>query len=224
MASVIRKQEESLFAEWAGTQRVSDFAKDGVVCERLYKATKPKLLFVLKEVNKAKNFDLRVFLANGGRSQTWDNVTRWVMGIRNARKDICWSRLESISGVQRKEHLSSVAAINMKKSPGGHTTDAKLFRETIALHKDLIRRQIALYDADLVILCGSIVAEGFELAFQPAIAGRWRKTARGIPFIEYQPGKYAISYAHPEARVQDSLLFYGLIDAVREIERLRRRS
>jgi hypothetical protein len=111
----------------------------------------------------------------------------------------------------------------MKKTPGGHTTDVKLFRKAVARDKEFISRQIALYKADLVVLCGSIVVEGFQLACGSDFAGPWRKTSRGIPFVEYRIGKFAINYSHPEARVQDCLLFYGLVDAVREIERSRRR-
>lgn len=194
-----------------------------MVCERLYKASKPRLLFVLKEVNKAKNFDLRTFLASGARAFTWDNVTRWTIGIRNCGKCHQWADLETITPEQRAKHLASVAAINMKKTPGGHTTDAKLFRKAVARDKEFISRQIALYKADLVVLCGSIVVEGFQLACGSDFAGPWRKTSRGIPFVEYRIGKFAINYSHPEARVQDCLLFYGLVDAVREIERSRRR-
>lgn len=220
---MIRKQEEALFAEWIRMSKIDNFAKDGVVCERLYKASKPKLLFVLKETNKTQDFDLRKFLSDGARAYTWDNVTRWVIGIRNCGKSHRWADLETITPELRAQHLASVAAINMKKTPGGHTTDAKLFRKAFAQDKDFIRRQIALYKADLVVLCGSIVVEGFKLACGSDFAGPWRKTSRGIPFVEYRTGRFAINYSHPEARVQDCLLFYGLVDAVREIEQLRSR-
>lgn len=219
---MIRKQEELLFAEWSREGRIVNFAKDGVVSERLYKASAAKLLFVLKETNNTKPaFDLREFLSQGGHEPTWGNVARWITGIRNLQTDITWKNIEVLTPEQRMQAFSSVAAINMKKLPGGHTTDAKLFRKTVARDKDFIRRQIDLYDADLVILCGSVVAQGFEVVYDPDIAGRWQTTSRGIPFIEYRPGKFAVSYAHPEARVQNCLLFYGLVDAVREIERLR---
>ena len=48
----------------------------------------------------------------------------------------------------------------------------------------------------------------------------WRQTSRGVDYAEFKPGKYFISYVHPEARVADNLLYYGLIDAVREIKAL----
>ncbi|HNX36703.1 MAG TPA: hypothetical protein PKM57_18935 [Kiritimatiellia bacterium] len=221
---MIQDQEKTLFAQWSRKGRIGNFAKDGVVCERLYKASVTKLLFVLKETNNTKPaFDLREFLSQGGHEPTWGNVARWIIGLRNLQTDIVWKDIEVLTPEQRTQAYSSVAAMNMKKLPGGHTTDAKLFRKTVAHDKDFIRRQIDLYDADLVILCGSVVAQGFELVYDPNIAGRWQTTSRGIPFIEFRPSKFAVSYTHPEARVQNCLLFYGLIDAVREIEQSRRR-
>ena len=93
----------------------------------------------------------------------------------------------------------------MKKTPGGHTTDAKLLRKAVAQDKDFICRQSALDKAGLVVLCGSIAVEGFQLACGSDFAGPWRKTTRGIPFVEHRIGKFAINYSHPEARVQDHL-------------------
>ena len=34
-------------------------------------------------VNGGEDWDLREFLREGGRKQTWDNVTRWVIGINH---------------------------------------------------------------------------------------------------------------------------------------------
>jgi len=49
--TMIQEQEKTLFAQWSRTGRIVNFAKDGVVSERLYKASATKLLFVLKETN-----------------------------------------------------------------------------------------------------------------------------------------------------------------------------
>lgn len=214
---MIKTQESELFAEWK--KRNENFSTDGVVNEELYNKCCIQLLFILKETNKAgKDFDLCQFLANGGRPQSWDNVTRWVMGIRELDTDIQWSAIKSIEKGQREEHLSTIAVMNMKKETGGHTTDPKKFMDTVKRDKELIKRQIDLYDADYIILCGSIVAEGFDKVWDSRIAKTWRTTSKGIDFVEYTKGKFAIRYAHPEARVGDSLLYYGLIEAIREID------
>ena len=49
-------------------------------------ASSPSIVFILKEVNDPDGggWDLRQFLRNNGdRPQTWNNVARWVHGIRN---------------------------------------------------------------------------------------------------------------------------------------------
>lgn len=116
---MITNLENELFAEWK--KRNKNFSADGVVNESLYAASCKKLLFILKETNKAEeDFDLRSFLAKGERPHSWDNVTRWVMGIRNFDTDMKWSDLKSIDKEQRKEHLSTIAVMNMKKETGGH--------------------------------------------------------------------------------------------------------
>jgi len=45
----------------------------------------------------------------------------------------------------------------------------------------------------------------------------WRQTSRGIWYHRLDSGAVVVSYAHPEARVADSLVFYGMVDAVSEI-------
>jgi hypothetical protein len=213
---MIRQRENKLFKIWS--KGIVDFSSDGVVNESNYHSSNLKLLFLLKETNGTEgHFDLRAFLANCDRKHTWDNVARWVFGIRNIHRDVNWGELENISDDQRRQLLKSIVAVNLKKAPGGHTTNNKLFMEAVEKDRAYLKEQISLYDADLIILCGSIVASGFDLIYENSFDGLWKKTSRGIGYVEFGKGKYAISYAHPEARVQDCLLFYGLVDAVREV-------
>ena len=45
----------------------------------------------------------------------------------------------------------------------------------------------------------------------------WQQTSRGIQYFIDKNKRVYVSYCHPEARVPDNLLYYGLIDAVKEI-------
>jgi hypothetical protein len=78
-----------------------------------------------------------------------------------------------------------------------------------------VKKQFELYDADVVICCGSSVTSAFKSFIQPG--SNWRSTTRGVEFLEYKPSQHVIAFSHPEARVAENLLFYGLVDAVREI-------
>jgi hypothetical protein len=114
---------------------------------------------------------------------------------------------------QRKEALRSIAAINLKKISGGHTAHGGDVRVIAREDKDLIKEQIEIYDADIVICCGTgdIFHEIMKLS-------GWESTSRGIDFVEYRSGKYVIRYFHPEARVCAQIIYYSLIDAIREIK------
>jgi len=216
----LSKAENKLFKEWKNHR--DNFVSDGIVNEEAYAKSDKKLVFVLKEINSSEfGWDLREFLKNRNeRSQTWNNVTRWVMGIREMHKDFLWAYLKDISKKQRIEQIRSICCVNLRKSPGGHTTDGKRLIEIAYEDKDYINRQINLYDADLIICCGKMVGDLFKGIMKFERPLQWAETRRGIQFYEFKPGRFIISYSHPEARVQDNILYYGLIDAVKEIYKM----
>jgi hypothetical protein len=212
----IRTAEDQLFAEWR--MRRSGLVADGVVDESSYLQSTPKLLFVLKEVNDTGGggWDLREFLRNdGGRVPTWDAITRWVVGIRRLPEDIPWCELDKITEVQRCATLKSIAAINLKKSPGGHTADDAAIAKVSGEDAAFLKKQCALYRADIIVCCGT--GDQFHRVVSICELPEWRRTRRGVWFYEYESSKYVVSYAHPEARCASNFLYYGLIDAIREI-------
>ncbi|NVK55305.1 MAG: hypothetical protein HWE26_06800 [Alteromonadaceae bacterium] len=210
----IKERESELFQKWE-CNRVG-FVTDGVVSEQDYLNSKTKLCFVLKEVNDEHGggWDLREFIRTGSRSQTWNNVTRWVSGINNGNDDIPWANFESVSKKQRIDTLRTICAINLKKSPGTHTTVRANFDAVVAEDKKFIKEQYGIYNPDVTICCGT----GWDLRFALDLNDQEvYETSRGIKWFVNQHNKPVVMYAHPAARVQDSLLVYGLIDAVREI-------
>ena len=210
----ISEKENDLFKTWQGTRE--GFVFDGVISEQEYLKSNLKLCFVLKEVNGlgGGGWDLREFIRSGARSQTWNNIVRWVTCARNIKTNVNWSDLEEIDDTRRKNVLSSICAMNLKKSPGGHTTEKASFNAAVTEDKEFIQKQYAIYRPDITICCGT----GWEL--------RWAldlneeevfETSRGIKWFMNKDNKPVFIYAHPAARVQDSLLVYGLIDAIREV-------
>ncbi|SMY33697.1 hypothetical protein PMAL9190_01156 [Photobacterium malacitanum] len=210
----IYEDETNLFKSWIGKRE--GFVVDGVVSEEHYINSSLKLCFVLKEVNDegGGGWDLRQFIRDGARWQTWDNISRWVKCISKLDKDVCWSELANITENDRKDTLKSICAMNLKKSPGRHTTIKASFNKVVAEDKEYIQKQYSLYNPDITVCCGT----GWDF--------RWAldldktevyETSRGISWFLNTYGKAVIMFAHPSARVQDSLLIYGLADAVREI-------
>ena len=123
--------------------------------------------------------------------------------------------------IQRNEErrsifLKRISAINLKKTPGGCTSDyAEIEREASAF-SEIIRKQLALYDAELIICCGT--GNVLYRHLHGTEDEKWKMTARGVPYFAY--GKSTvISFAHPQARVSGAYLYYALMDAVREIRR-----
>ncbi len=209
----IRAKEDSLFNEFFGNDpRV---IKDGLVQEEAYETAKYRIVYVLKEVNGGESWDLRDFVRDdGGRPQTWDNIARWTQGIMNLEEDIPWSVLGSNNEERRKTVLKQIAAVNLKKTSGGHTADNKLIYETALENDALLREQMSLYEPDIIICCGT--SDAFVDSCYKDVEITWEMTSRGIWY--FRDGKtVVISYVHPEARVTDSLIVYGLIDAIKDI-------
>jgi hypothetical protein len=210
----ITSSEESLFSKWKGSRK--GFVSDGVVSESDYLNSNIKICIVLKEVNDPDGggWDLRKFLADGARPQTWNNVVRWVSSIRNIGKNISWQDIDKLDNEDRSIQLKTICAMNLKKSPGTHTTDKASLNFVANEDSEFIKKQYSLYDPDLTI-CGG-TGDLFK-----SVAGlneyKWNRTQRGIWWFERSPKKYVIAYCHPEARVDNPLIVYGLIDAVREI-------
>ncbi|MBV8801208.1 MAG: hypothetical protein JO208_15555 [Alphaproteobacteria bacterium] len=220
MSTLLRQREEELFAEWRTSwpeHEQSAFVTDGAVCPDEYENCSLKILLLLKEVNDPNGggWCLREFLSEGGRSQTWNVVTRWLRSIRNPEATKQWKDIRVVTKGQRVRELQSVAAMNLKKYPGGHTSVGRTWREMVIRDREYVRRQFELYDADLVICCGSDVAGALKHTALPQ--DDWAPTTRGVDYLEYKPGKFVIGYSHPEARVAENLLHYGLVDAVHEI-------
>jgi hypothetical protein len=225
---MILNAEAALFEEW--TKIRQEFSPDGIVDEKLYLTSNPKILLILKEVNSkgGASVDLKDFLKNGAydRKPTWDNVTRWIYGINNIDKEIEWQELENRKFLNklRKELLPTICVINVKKSPGGHTANHNEMWNTADQDKEFLNRQFKLYfdneetRPDIIISGGSSTSITFNKLIEIPNKNKLKRTARGIWYYEYEDRRFFIYYSHPEARVQDSLLYYGLIDAIKELK------
>ncbi len=215
----IEQNENELFAKWSKSKK--SFIKDGIIDEDCWNESNRKIIFVLKEANdkSGNSWDLREFLFEGGRRQTWNNIARWVYGIRNLNKEIKWKEISKISYEFRKEQLQTICAINLKKVPGGHTTkNNELYVESHS-DSDYLKKQFEIYsDVDLIICCGSIVSELFHDKVNDYPQYSWLETSRGIRYHQIGEHKFLFEYLHPEVRVGNfkNILFYGLIDAIKE--------
>ena len=113
---------------------------------------------------------------------------------------------------RRREMLRAIAVINLQKSL--HIENPK---KNSAVNKEYWNQQFALYEADIIVCCGTDVKHTLHRLVDILRNPKWQVTSRGVSYHEYLPNKHLIAYVHPEARVTKNLLYYGLVDAVREI-------
>lgn len=225
---MIIKQEKALFEEWRKT-REDGFSEDGIINPGLYLSSSPKIMFILKEANSktSESVDLKKNLNRDDfkRKPTWDNIARWIHGIRNLDKEIPWEDLEKGNHLneERQEIITSICLINVKKSSGGYKADSNKLYEIAKVDKELLNRQFQLYfnnietRPDFIIAGGSDPSKIFNLYSGINKLDGWKTTSRGIQYFEFDPGRFYIKFSHPEARIADSVLYYALIDAIKEI-------
>ena len=208
----IREQENQLFA--ALRENHPSVVIDGVVSEKAYRECSCKILYVLKEVNGGQGWDLRDYLYQGGRPQTWDNIARWTEAILNLDQHFQWQYMMENTRQRREQYLKKIAVLNLKKEPGSHTANQQEVALSAVRNSTLIQNQVALYEPDMIICCGT--ASDFCGICYPHTEFNWKMTSRGIWYLQ-KGSKLLIAYSHPAARISDCILHYALVDAVREI-------
>ena len=122
---------------------------DGIVEPTTYKAQPIKLLFILKETNQLYK-SLVEFLREGapdGGKLTWQPVCKWIEAIIYGTQNGNYSTAE-----ERSEMLKRIATMNIKKSPGGATSDSS-YLEWAKRNKDLLLAQIQEIAPDIIIVC-----------------------------------------------------------------------
>ena len=209
----IKKLETKLFKQL----KINNLSivTDGIVNEKEYLDSKYKILYIMKEVNSYQNggWSLTEIISNGAIPQTWDNVARWTEGILNLEKDFDWEYLSRDNDIRRSIYLKKIASINLKKTPGRHTSIAKEISIGAKNNKEIIKKQVDIYQPDIIICCGTsglFVKDCLESGLT------WQMTSRGIEYMILD-NTIILSFSHPEARVADQYLYYALIDAIREI-------
>ena len=210
----IGREEERIFEKLR--RENPDIIADGVVDETEFLAARYRIVYILKEANGGKGWDLRDFVYDGGRPQTWDNVARWTEGILSWEKEHLWAEMERENEARRLRELKKIAVVNLKKTSGSYVSDGKQIYQIAGDNRNIIKEQLHLYCADFIICCGT--EDAFMNACYEDQEVEWEMTSRGVWY--FLDGKtVVISFAHPEARVRDAYLFYAILDAVREIER-----
>lgn len=195
---------------------------DGVLDKKTYidrTKTPVKILFALKEVNSPNGdfSDLCEFLVGKDANppwQTWNNVVRWALALGAVQGDA--DARAHISDERRKSVLKHVAVINMKKTPGGRTSNYKEIVRAAEESADIIKRQISECDPDIIICGGSGVSVGLERALG----------GTNLHWIEAGDRRYGkhgnaivLDYWHPQYTKNTDEMLEGIVKLYRDAEK-----
>jgi hypothetical protein len=201
---------EKLLNSWA--QQVNHqghcFIQDGVIEQRRWDATTPKVLFLLKEARHdgpESSWDLREFIRenNGPYGPALKNAAYWSYAIHHiARGNLPGFPVEKSTLDEAAELFLSSAVVNIKKSRG----TAHSSYDDLAQHGQtdgaLIKKQIELIDPDIVI-CGYT---------WPHVKHVWQHEAQagGYDGVWRVGRRVFIDFWHPAYPIPDDLKYYAL--------------
>ncbi len=153
----LREQERLLMAEWKTRWQEKHsqypyFNEDGIIDHDRWNSLPEgkHVLILLKETNGLQG-SLADFLRNGGSDtyyRTWNNVARWAAMIFTGEM------LDTVSRQVLNDQLRNLAVVNLKKYAGGSRANRSLVRKEAFLDRDLLKRQICLYQPDIILAGG----------------------------------------------------------------------
>ena len=180
---------------------------DGIIAEN----NPPELLFLLKEANDGRDnsrkdnleFDSFVEQArkdaieqNGKNPKHWDNLCYWTSAYKAAREGTSYSFLDD--EVQKCGGLlGEIALVNIKKVPGGSSTNPGIFIHTVTndVCAKLVRDEISWINPKIVVCCGT-----YDYARE--IYKQCNKLPKSIPlkcgaYYFVFDGIYYLEFIHP---------------------------
>lgn len=135
--------------------------------EELWEHSSKRILYITKDLNDEGAWDIRVETGrrnNSGEDNIQiDNSSRFcknylyqVYGLRNVTVEhfIDYGSFSDEEAIQCFDHCT-LARINVKKQLGTSSIKDYVLAEYINRYSDLIKRQILLLDADIIVSCGS---------------------------------------------------------------------
>lgn len=207
----IKKQEKELFEQWKKERNYPYFIEDGLFCEETWNEQSIKILYVLKEADwENADLDLREFLLSETSPtywKTWNNITRWTQAIRNGGE-----YPEYISRKDKTACLKTITAINIKKVGGGPQSTDEEIRQYGERDSKFIKRQIELYQPDIIICCGRGNGKNADILYNYVFdeKSEWQTPIKSYSFkysynwylASLESGKTipVVSFRHPQMR------------------------
>ncbi|HHT22196.1 MAG TPA: hypothetical protein GXZ87_02635 [Bacteroidales bacterium] len=139
-----------------GIKNNSHFVIDGVIDVEKYLNAKYRILWILKEANSEndswsylENFKNKEWLYRCGKSiLTLKRIIYTTYGIL---RDCQWHEIPDASNEKSFEPLQEIAIINIKKIPGGSTSNPTIIQSAYYENRELLKLQIETYNPDIII-------------------------------------------------------------------------
>jgi len=208
------KNEEltKLFKKWKRAIEKNEgkdvvFISDGIIDEKQFNKTKPKILFLGKEANDEKSkedWDFREEWANDKcRWRHARQVRRWAYGILND-----FPPFEEVEDIPPQNALLQIACMNLKKTGGGSSSKYDEIEEHTTKYIKYIREQVSIINPDIIIggikgygLWDDLLGHDLEITYVEGIATfPWGKAT-------------AINFYHPSNRYPHSMQ-YALLSRI----------
>lgn len=192
----VRIEEERLFKNWK--RKYDEFVPDGMVDPISYVSSNLKITFILKEVNAKDSYELIDFLRNGAVGSTWNNIARWSAGILFNKT---YDEVKDLNKEDRKKYLTPITVINLKKTPGGPSSNDKEIANFAENDREYIMKQLEIYKPDVIICCGT-----GRYFLNQVIYGQsnrdvdeWIRETEDLWYM-WNDGRLVVSVWHPQQR------------------------
>lgn len=156
---VLEKWKQTIQKEFPA----KSFVSDGIINEKYWQSCKPKILILIKEVNSEEDdFKSISALVNdkiGHKSQlwkyvAWHNIGRVTNGLLKVHQN---KQIISIQNAEkeRQQVLKNIAVMNIKKIPGGASSDDEKIMLHAKKYQNFIQEEIEAINPDIIILGGT---------------------------------------------------------------------
>jgi hypothetical protein len=190
------QQLNQLFDEWENTisEYKGKFVRDGIINEKLYSLTSPKILFITKEPNNPKQEanDFREWWINEIAYSFSYRIAEWSYGLINnfPQYDEIWKTKDSAH-----KAIQHIAFMNIKKLGGGGNSEYNRMMNHLKMNFKFIHRQIKIILPDIIII--GVTWPELRNALFPDI--KWQNSGYAIAIGRYNNAK-VIDFYHPSSR------------------------
>lgn len=197
--------------------------------EKQWQDAKRRLLILTKDLNDTEAWDIR---QETGRHNTvafnyntaipfYKNLRMWSYGLLNTSADHYpgFQEAQDQNIVGRFYERAPIARVNCKKQVGSSSISDKTLNLYLETYAEFLKKQIALYDADIILCCGCSNEKNIILNF---VHAQYLPDLESVPdtgdWIYYSPSsrKIVVNSYHPSARIGYEYTYIEMMSALQK--------